>query len=269
MKYLLILLLPLFISSCEDEPIPISYGPPNVTGDRKVIAEEFTGVICVNCPLGSDELKSLSAFYPGKVITIGVHSGFFATPHKDSKYDFRTPDGDYIFNLLGPANFYPSATFNRRNFNGSDLIYKQESWAGLVQEIVNGTAEAGLDLQISYNPDTRQLNAQVSGVAKKAVESPLYIHLLVTESKIIDWQKYPNAEGHITDYEHNHVLRKLITPFAGDKIKDSFTSGETFEKNYSYQLPNQWVAGNCSIVAYVSYANKGEILQADEENLAD
>ena len=56
--------------------------------------------------------------------------------------------------------------------------------------------------------------------------------------------------GNVENYEHNHVLRDIITPAFGDNI-GTFSANEIKSYTFSYQLNSDWVRSNCNIVAYV------------------
>lgn len=60
------LTLVLLLGSCEEIPPTIT---PCQT-DRVVLVEEFTGIDCVNCPIGADKLKSIADQNPGKVVVV-------------------------------------------------------------------------------------------------------------------------------------------------------------------------------------------------------
>lgn len=258
-----------FFVACND-CVPIVYGPPTNLGDQKLIIEEFTGVQCVNCPQGSDEIASFVSLYPGRVIPISIHSGFFATPvPMKSKQDFRTPDGDFIYNYIGPATFYPSAAFNRKQFSGTDLIYNQQSWAGNAQKTVESFSKYGLSLESNFDKASRVLTVTVNGIAKEDINDKILSHVMITESNIVEWQKYPNADGFIADYVHKHVLRAIVSTFAGDQVADNPKKTQSFSKKYTYTLPDNWVAENCEIAAFVSYASKKEIIQAESKEVVN
>ena len=93
--------------------------------------------------------------------------------------------------------------------------------------------------------------------------------VLITESNIIDVQKVP-VYGIINDYVHNHVLRKTLTAYDGDKIANSLDVGEFISADYSFTLPNEWKAEDCNIIAFVHLSETNKlILQATEKDLIE
>lgn len=268
MKYFFIFISALLTFTACDDRVPILYDAPNKLGDQKLIIEEFTGVQCVNCPQGSDEIASFVAAYPGKVIPVSLHAGYFSTPVPGkSVQDFRTPDADFLYEYIGPAPFYPSAVFNRKVFSNNDLIYNQPSWAGLVQQVLESNSKCGLSLETSYNEANRELTVTISGIAKEKINDGILAHVMITESNIVEWQKYPNAQGYIADYVHKHVLRGIVSGFTGDKVADNPKAKQNFSKTYKYKLPEKWVVENCEVVGFVSYASKKEIIQAESKEV--
>lgn len=268
-SYILVLASVAALSSCDDR-VPILYDAPSKLGDQKLIIEEFTGVQCVNCPQGSDEIASFVAAYPGKVIPVSLHAGYFATPVPGkSTQDFRTADADFLYDYIGPAPFYPSAVFNRKVFTNSDLVYNQPSWAGIVQKVLESNSKYGLSLQTSFNETNRELTVTISGIAKEDINDNILAHVMITESNIVEWQKYPNAQGFIPDYVHKHVLRGIVSNFTGDKVATNPTAKQEFSKTYKYTVPDNWVAENCEVVGFISYSAKKEIIQAESKDLVD
>ena len=110
-KILLFTFLTLSISACT-EIAPVV----PALGDRKVLVEEFTGVRCVNCPAGASELDNLRGIYGDRLVVVSVHAGEFSPPFSDSRFDFRTPEGEALEKRLGAPLGYPTAVINRKQF---------------------------------------------------------------------------------------------------------------------------------------------------------
>ena len=86
--------------------------------------------------------------------------------------------------------------------------------------------------------------------------------MCITEDNVIDWQTII-AQGNVPDYEHNHILRTIITNPMGDDI-GSLSINEEKSYSFSYTLEEEWVKSNCNVVAYVYNENTKEILQVEE-----
>ena len=117
-----------------------------------------------------------------------------------------------------------------------------------------------IDLSISEE------NNSVSIQARRLLESNNSLNLVVciTEDGIID--KQIDGSELIEEYEHNHVLRKVINGTWGSNIQLS-SSLSTY--SYDYNLEDSWVRSNCNIVAFVYDNSNKEILQVEKINLTD
>jgi hypothetical protein len=70
----------------------------------------------------------------------------------------------------------------------------------------------------------------------------------------------------IEDYEHNHVLRKVVNGTWGSSIELSNTSTSF---TFNYTLEDFWVKSNCNVVAFVYDNSNKEVLQAEKIHLYD
>lgn len=266
-------------SACQENLPPISCltcpdGDPTDTlepQDRRVLIEEFTGVECVGCPAGSAEIENLLFLNGERLVAVSIHTGPLSDPYPESQYDFRTEGGAFLLSYLGLPNGIPSAVINRKQFTGeSDLqLVSSASWGGYVGQEAQGLAKTVLVLDNDYDPSSRTLNGKVIGQAFDNVDSEVRITIMLTESGIVDAQLTPETSPDTDpDYVHKHVLRKVLTAFDGDVIDGSLTIGDTFDKNFSFNIPNDWNADNCTVIAFTHLSgDKKEVLQVIEEDL--
>lgn len=264
-----ILLFTLLFSSCDEKMPVIPPVGPQEAGARVMLIEEFTGVQCVNCPQGSDQIENLLGLYPNNLIAISIHAGEFSPPFSNSNIDFRTEDGDNLISFLGEPFAYPAAVINRKNFNGSNLQnVGQNRWPGILAEEVNVEPTISVSLSSEYDANTRELSIDITGVANQAINEVTVMNVMITENNIVDVQLTP--EGKKDDYVHKHVFREMITPLTGDQLASSMTIGDDYNKSYNFTLPDSWVAENCNVVAFVSYTGADKnILQAAEAHLIE
>lgn len=233
---------------------------------RRVIVEEFTGVQCVNCPQGSKRLEELSDLHGEFVIPISIHAGSFSDPYPESLYNFTTNEGNSLEgNLLGPVKGFPAATVNRRLFDNEDeLPITLNKWAGyIIQELLE---QPKLDLNISnnFNEVTRDLEIVINLKFIEDVTDNLGISIMILENDIKDVQLTP--DGKQIDYNHKHVMRRMLTDYAGDAIQASqTTAGATPSFTYNFTIPANWNAEKCEVVAFVS--KKGNTLDALQANI--
>jgi hypothetical protein len=248
-------------------------------GERIVLIEEFTGKGCTNCPKGSRELDNLLSIYQEQLVVVSIHANFFADPQffrlfplgQYGLYDFRTDEGEQLFDFLGPNEGYPAGVINRRKFNDG---FQQGTnvWAGFIAQ------ESVIDPQIeftitrTYEETTRQLYLLVTGRPKVDIPDELRISIMITESGIIDAQDDSEAGGIVEDYVHNHVLRDMLTPFDGQILAPSMLAGEEFARDFEYIVSPDWNAAECNVIVFISLnTDSGDItvLQAGEVHLTE
>ncbi len=241
-------------------------GPPIPPEARKVVIEEFTGVRCVNCPQGSAEIENLLAVYGEQLIAISLHAGFFSNPYP-SQEDFRTEEGTQILDFLGQPLGFPTAVVNRKQFDGEDdLQLGQASWGGYIAQELNTESKFVLDIENDFNSDNFTLDVKVLLTPIEDFTGDVKLTLLITESGIISRQLTPDGDN--LDYEHKHMLRKIVTPFDGEAINELLSANQTVEKNYSVDIPLTWNPAKLSIIAFVQDAGATkEIFQADESKI--
>lgn len=238
-------------------------GPDLTNQRRQVLIEEFTGVRCVNCPAGSAAIEDLLAVYGPQLVAVSIHAGEFAPPYSDSKYDFRTPEGDQLLSYLGEPFGYPTAVINRRLFDGEfDLQLGQSQWAGYIQQELQDSPKVKINIAKSFQPVSRQLNVDITLLAVEDISAPdLRLSIMLTESGIHDMQLTP--AGKQADYEHKHVLRDMLTPYDGSPVTTPLSAGQQRTFSFSMTLPQEWNENKCEIVAFVSLASdRKDVLQA-------
>lgn len=272
MKKLFILLFVLSIFSCQ-ENMPVIPPPPD-PGDstRKVLVEEFTGVQCSGCPSGSAELENLLAIYGDNLVVVSIHTFDFGSPYPESQYDFRTDAGEELVNYLGNPFAFPSAVINRKDFDGGAyrLQYGKDKWNGFIKEELEEDPKLTVNLTKSYDFATRELQAQISGVAAADLTGEIRLTVMVTETGIVDPQLDESA-GLILDYTHKHVFRATLTATKGDRLATDMVEGDTYDVTRSIILPEDWIAENCEIIAFVNLVDgqEKEVLQVEATEVQD
>lgn len=117
---------------------------------------------------------------------------------------------------------------------------------------IDSVAEASVVIDHSYNSETRQLDATISGlVANTEIENYL-LTVLIKENRLVgkqadsqtSWKAAPWLE-----YMHTRVARKFLTAALGDEVK---VENQAFSKTFSITIDKAWVAENCCIVAYIT-----------------
>ena len=265
MKYKL--LLPLFafaaLQACKEVPVSI---PELSVGDRKVLAEELTGVRCPNCPDGTATLVSLSDQLGDNLVVVSIHAApGYDTPFPESHYDFRTADGTTLANYIGTASFFPTASINRSLVPPETEPFLPRSiWSGIISEQLAQQPVVGLFMNTEFNADSRQLNVEVTIAPEATLSGEHRLTVLITQDSIVDYQK--KGLEKLPDYYHRHVLREVLSQPTGDVLEEALSAASAVTKTYSFSLPADWEEKHCSVVAFVHHGTSPdkEVLQVEE-----
>ena len=237
-------------SSCENiDETERWEGPLPFEVRKNVLVEDFTGQMCLNCPLASEEVHKLQESYGAEhVIAVAIHGG--ALSISKDKNGLATDEGNAYVSHWG-IDAFPKGKIDR----GNTLDY--QSWGGAVYTNLQKEAAVGIALTGNYNAETRMFTAQVSLKALEAVAG--HLQLWLTENNITALQRLP--EGSIDrTYVHNHVFRQTVNGLWGDAVQVS--AGEESVHTYEVEVPADYVAENLNLVAFV-YNDSG-VLQVEQ-----
>lgn len=234
---------------------------------RKIFLEDFTGYRCTNCPRAAKEMVRLQETYGAHIVPMSVHFGFFSVPLSMGDPDFSTEVGDQIVSAFSIPDNPPLGMVNRKIFSEGDPYYwYHEDWSTKIVTVLseNKFADVSIELVPEFNENTKELSVEVKceDISAPAIDLKLAIYLI--ENHIIG--KQTDGSAVVEDYEHNHVLRDGI-------ISSDATWGESItlplDKSYTYTLNENWVPGNCSLVAIVYNAASKEVIQAEETEIIE
>lgn len=250
---------------------------------KNVVIEELTGAACTNCPAGTLILKGFQAQYPGRIILTGIHSGFLTEPPAGALYDFRNADADALklfFNEGDPGK--PSATFDRIpvSVGGQSPTYfilkgsTGGDWIATLPGLLAKTTPVNIHLTSDYNAAENKVNVVVKIHFIQDVTENLGLTLYVLENGRIDKQEDKDV-GEIPDYKFDHILRKIITPVAGDPLLDSLSTkiqGRVVEKSLMFTPDitgvNGWNLDSCLVIGIIHKTGASrEIIHAEEIHL--
>lgn len=218
---------------------------------KGVVLEEYTGLNCPYCPQGHTVAESILSANPDKVSVIAVHQGYYATP-SDGQPDFRT---SFANSLAGQTNLegYPSGTINRHFFQdlstGGGTALNRGDWTAVAGRIMEEESYVNLGVSTSYNDVTRELSVTVEAYYVEDLPFGVnsnFFQIAITESNIMAYQA-----GATSPYNHKHMLRHLITGQWGDEITE-VAAGSVVSRTYTYIMPEEWVAENCEVVAFIT-----------------
>jgi len=249
-----------------------------IIGNRKVFVEDYTGHKCGNCPSAADTLKYLEKKYPGQIVPLAIHAGFFATTNPTYPTDFRSTAGtsyDTQFGISSAGN--PNGLINRGGFGTGGFIKAYTSWEGEVAQMLSKPAKFEIKIKNTFVTSSNNLNSSIT-VRSLSNNSGIYkLVVLLSEDSIIAEQldyRLPSGSQLISNYEFKHVLRGAINSTWGDAI---FVSGavtnDSIVKTYSnYSLNSGYNAAKCHVIAYVYDADSNsptyyEVLQVEEAHV--
>jgi thiol-disulfide isomerase/thioredoxin len=249
-----------------------------IVGNRKVFVEDYTGHKCGNCPAAADTLNYLTKKYPGQIVALAIHAGFFATTNPSYPTDFRNAVGnayDTQFGISAAGN--PNGLINRAGFGSGSFIKAYTTWEGEVAQMLSRPAKFEIKIKNNFISSSNKLTTNVT-VRSLSTNTGIYkLVVLLSEDSIIAEQldyRLPSGSQLISNYEFKHVLRDAINSTWGDLI---FTVGtvanDSIVKKYSnYNLNSNYKAEKCHVIAYVYDADPNsptyyEVLQVEEAHV--
>jgi len=286
MKYFgtcIVAILVAIVSSCKEigpnidlsEP-PITFKDTNYVSNtsasnqlKNVLLEDFTGVRCVNCPKGHDIVHRLEANFPGRAIGVSIHSGdFFNIPYTGEP-DLNSAEGNSLDAYVGGITAWPSGCINRKKFIGeSSLILPETKWESYFNEEKDVISKINMSLNIAALTDsTYKLSIKAQYNTEETEDN--YLSIMLLESKIYQTQQMPAPVGLNANYEHNNVLRKMLTPYNGVRLNAALGVNRVFEKELLISnLPNEWNKNNMKVVVFIHRGGTDKtVLQVSEINL--
>ncbi|MCD8297364.1 MAG: Omp28-related outer membrane protein [Prevotella sp.] len=251
----------------EDDTLEATFNVYEGSVSRQMnVIEEYTSTRCPYCPLGHALLDILQEKHPEYAL-VAIHSeGLGSDPMFIS--DGRTEYMEYYADNYG---FLPAASFNRYLYNDEDLNgYGQvaldisnyntaEQKADNIYNLVNSTyakipAFAEVNIDYTYNPDTRELSIKVSGDGVSKANEYLAgnrLTVYLTEDGLVYTQD--NLDTYDYNYVHNNVLRLIVNDNEfglGDEI--GWKSDSSYENKFTVTLDSSWNVDNMHIVALIS-----------------
>jgi len=261
------ILITIFCACTEREIIIPPFEP--IISDRVVLVEEVTGVRCPNCPSGSAKVQSLLEQFPSQVIAMNIHGSFLTAPYSDSKFDFRFEEARELENYLKPWEGKPAAFVNRKKFDEEPLtsISEFDLLSSYVAQVLNAPHQLEISMGTDFDVNTRAIEINLGIIPLADLSGEFRIHVVLTEDNIIDRQA--NVSEIIEAYEHNHVMRMMLTQFDGNPFSSQLIENELSNMTFKVTIPAEdgsWIADNMHVIAFISnHEDDGlEILQAVE-----
>lgn len=273
-KVSLLICAAIIIQSCDKVDPPYKKNAVVLSGERKVLVEDYTGHKCGNCPRASKSLYDLKSIYGENLIILAVHAGSFATTFPAGApyytYDFRTSvgttlDTDFGISLAGN----PNGMVNRRQVNGSYIISSTQ-WGEEVNNVLSSTEPVPVKMTIAnvYNDFTRELQTAVTTEYYSTLSGTYKLCVFMAEDSLVNWQKdYDQNPDDVPDYVHREFLRGSMNGTYGDVVSET-NEGVIKTQNFTATLDAGWNEEQFSVIAFLYNEATKEIIQVEQEHVA-
>ncbi len=238
---------------------------PEAAQNKIVLIEDFTGAACVNCPVAHEAIAAAIAAHPGQVAAIAEYN-YFGDPLYIDQI-LLTPEAEALDDdYLGPVSGHPASFIDRVDFSSDGYLAEPpENIGSYATQRLSEIPPCNIYAVKSYDAATRALHLTVTIKYTSDVNLTNHISVSLTESGIIAAQ-IVSGVGEVEDYVHNHVLRKMLTYYAGDNLPEENVAGRVYVFEYTTVLADNWDADNMTAVIFVHNfeSDNKEVLQAAE-----
>jgi hypothetical protein len=240
--------------------LPLSFNQAQV--QRNPVIEACTGTWCQYCPCGHDIIDNILTAMPN-AIALEYHGP------TNSSDPWRFFNGNEIIGLLGYTG-YPTGVIDR---TGAPL--SRSSWPSTMNMRLNVPANVDIRISKFYNQTTRELDITIHSTAQTNLTGEYKLNLIIIESGLVYPQSGNPGQGCIggTNYVHKHIVRSMINGALGEVLNGTtpWNAGQTISKNIQYNVPAEYIAENCELVAFVYKVESplylGQIQQGEKRPL--
>lgn len=235
---------------------------------RKFLIEHFTGDQCGYCPYGMYSIVEHVEKSSTPYVWVSHHYGF-------NNDEYTIPESKYIALFIYPHDnkdtYFgaPNMALNRTKIYGRTMQFHpaylvEEGFDEIIKSKLDTTAEASVNINHTYNADTRELNITVSGQVANTAVTEYLLTVLIKENGLIGKQAdyyWSWKTAGWKEFMHPCVLRGFVSNHFGDKVA---VENQAYSATYTFTMPNNWVAENCCVVAYITPTSKEPIINAEE-----
>lgn len=247
------------VTGCKSVQCTIKVNDVPLIYDRKHLLEHFTCDQCVYCPYGMYNIVDYLETAKTPTIWVSHHAGF-------DQDEFTIAESLKLASALGVSSA-PAMAMNRTQ-QEKGLIFNP----GYLPQITikdKNKAAVSVNIQHSYNADSRKMDITVSGESSFATDGKFLLSVLVKENRLVGKQAdyfYAWGDYMWKEFMHTRVIRGMLTPAMGDTI---VMNNQAYSKTYSYTIPAGWVAENCCVVAYVTPVSNQPVINAEQVVLVE
>lgn len=234
---------------------------------RKFLLEHFTGDECGNCPSGMAAMVEYIQNTTTPCIWVSHHYGY-------NEDEYTIPENAKIGKACSVSGA-PNMAMNRTKITGTSIAFHpgylvEDGMADLIAKKCETTAEASVVITHTYDSVTRELNVTISGQVANTEVTEYLLTVLIKENGLIGKQADYYAswqEAGYKEFLHPCIVRDVLCADAlGDKVT---VENQAYSATYTFTMPDNWVAENCCIVAYITPTSKKPIINAEEVTVVD
>lgn len=219
---------------------------------QKVLLEEFTGAWCSTCPDADYKRDQVVSANSGKVIAVSVHE----TDGMEISLIWAL-DGIFHTNI-------PSGMINRTPSNGN-VILNQTQWMSNATVALGKMAACGLKINSTVSGTTANVEIHVGFKETLTGTNNLTVYLIQNKvtgagSGYDQANAYNTSSGSpfynlgnpIVNYQHNYVVKKVLTANMGDAIDATkIVAGGEYVKAFSANITG-YNQNELYVVAFVN-----------------
>lgn len=280
--YSLLLIIPLFLSSCDtiedDEKLAYPKGQTSqttpithISSEQKILLEDYTGWKCTNCPRAAAKTAELISKYGENLVVMAVHATTFASPSEsNNNLDLRTEYGEKWANDFN-CTALPAGMINRTKIESSYAV-NDASWDNHIQNFLSNQKHImNINLGVKYRQEKNMILVSCENEFIEDYSSPTLISIVILKSGIIGFQRNTDPiygeVPTIPDFEFNHVLRKNgLVDYSLSILP--INKGEKINKNYLIEVDSDIQdISKCSVVVFVTNGETKEVIQVNTVHL--
>ncbi|MDL2223035.1 Omp28 family outer membrane lipoprotein [Bacteroidales bacterium OttesenSCG-928-M11] len=240
---------------------------PSKNIKNTVLLEDFTGVLCKNCPDAASVAHDIQDKLGSQLIIVSIHAG----PYSSSAPEYQSEAGNSYLNKFYPAaNEFPAGIISRKQVDGSLVHTNFKKWETYIMERLNsdimGNRLFDFDMFPQFSEETNEIRIESTIKAYNNL-SGVHLQLWITESGVVGNQ-LTNTEFK-NDYIHNHMLRDAINGIWGEEIESMEEDSEKLLSNTYSLNDKEWDTNNLHIVGFIYDSKTMEVLQVLEKSLIE
>lgn len=215
----------------------------SINFNKRVLIEDYTGTWCQYCPRVAHAIELVKAQTADATI-VAIHRG------GSDPYNYA--GASILENQIAGFPGYPTAMLNRKT-----MMNSPETSTTAINQAVNLTKgvnpKIGVAMETTTTGNTSTVNVKVK-YGTSFSDLKLVVYALENKLKYNQTNSttYYNGANPIINFEHNHVLRAVLTSsILGESITGSMNVSDEFSKSFTYEITSPVVAANVTYVAFV------------------